>query len=126
MVAALWTLRDLQTEFLYVLSSINLTRSQLEETLPPEKMVEFFASLPFIGRVTEITYLRTRNPQDVWVNHDLNDLMYAVCAAGYADYVAADNKFAALLNKAAKNTTPGAVVVSNLRSLRTHLERQGA
>ncbi|WP_329580158.1 hypothetical protein [Streptomyces sp. NBC_01361] len=58
------------------------------------------------------------SPGDKWVNHDLNDLYFLACAAGYADYVVAEKKTGHLLRNANRTLTePRASVHLNLRSL---------
>ncbi|PVC62026.1 hypothetical protein DBP15_32100 [Streptomyces sp. CS065A] len=81
-------------------------------------MVGFFSGLPFLGRVLEVTYARLRDPGDRWVNHDLNDLHFLACAAGYADHVVAEKKTGHLLQQAARSLpTPHARIHRNLHSL---------
>jgi hypothetical protein len=58
------------------------------------------------------------SPGDEWVNHDLNDLYFLACAAGYADYVVAEKKTGHLLQNANRALPePRASVHLNLRSL---------
>lgn len=83
--------------------------------LQPETVVGFFAGLPFLGRVLEVTYARLRNPADRWVN---NDLHFLACAAGYADHVVAEKKTGHLLQAADRSlSAPRARIHRNLRSL---------
>ncbi|WP_405526267.1 hypothetical protein OG592_02135 [Streptomyces avidinii] len=95
-----------------------ISEERLGTLLRPETVVGFFAGLPFLGRVLEVTHARLRNPADQWVNNDLNDPYFLACAAGYADYVVAEKKTGHLLPAAARSLpAPRARIHRNLHSL---------
>jgi len=116
-VAAARTLDDLQQELAAAARQVGLNINELEQRLHSGNLVEFFQQLPFVGRVMEITYLRLRNPQDVWVDNDLIDLIFLSCAAAYADFVVAEKKATHLLYQAAPQTSSGATVFATLSDL---------
>ena len=116
-VAAARTLDDLQQELAATALQVGLRIDELEQRLHPGNLVEFFQRLPFVGRVMEITHIRLRNPQDVWVEHDLIDLLFLSCAAAYADFVVAERKTTHMLRQAARWTSSGATVFATLREL---------
>jgi hypothetical protein len=116
-VAAARTFDDLQQEITKAASQVGLTIDELEQRLHSGNLIEFFQQLPFVGRVMEITYLRLRNPQDVWVDNDLIDLIFLSCAAAYADFVVAEKKATHLLRQAAPQTSSGATVFATLSDL---------
>ncbi|MER5646132.1 hypothetical protein [Streptosporangium sp. NPDC002524] len=121
-VAAAWTLGDLRVEISMIAHDLGLSPEDFAATMSANSVLSVFSVMPFIARVTEITHLRFRDSNDSWKRNDLNDLMYAICAAGYADFVVADNKFAHLANQASKHSPPGATVTSNLRTLWADLQ----
>jgi len=116
-VAAARTLDDLQQELAAAARQVGLTIDELEQRLHSGNLVEFFQQLPFVGRVMEITHLRLRTPQDVWVDNDLIDLLFLSCAAAYADFVVAEKKATHLLRQAAPQTSSGATVFATLSDL---------
>ncbi len=116
-VAAARTFDDLQQEITTAASQVGLTINDLRQRLYPGNLVEFFQQLPLVGRVMEITHLRLRNPQDVWVDNDLIDLLFLSCAAAYADFVVAEKKATHLLRQAAPQTSSGATVFATLSDL---------
>lgn len=120
-LAAMITLTDLQQELAATVVRIGLSRDKLEKRLHSGNVVEFFQRLPFIGRVVEITYIRLRNPQDVWVENDLIDLLFLSCAAAYADFVVAERKATHMLRQVARQTSSGAIVFASLCELHRHL-----
>jgi len=121
-VAAARTLDDLQQELAAAARQVGLNIDELEQRLHSGNLVEFFQQLPFVGRVMEITHLRLCNPQDVWVENDLIDLLFLSCAAAYADFVVAERKATHLLRQAARWTSSGATVFATLRELRHNLD----
>ena len=116
-VAAARTLDDVQQELAATALQIGLSIDELKQRLHPGNLVEFFQRLPFVGRVMEITHIRLRNPQDVWVENDLIDLLFLSCAAAYADFVVAERKATHLLRQAALWTSSGAAVFATLCEL---------
>lgn len=118
LVAAAVLLRDLRMELSEACVRAGISTSSFTELVRPETAVDFFAGMPFVGRVLEVTRARLSNPQDTWVNHDLNDLLFLACAAGYADHVVAEKKTGHFLDLARTSVTAaGAAVHLNLRSL---------
>ncbi len=79
-------------------------------------------SLPYTGRFSEVLSERWASANDGWSDHDLFDLMYLSCAAGYADYVVAEKKMSHMLRKVENRVPPGATVVPKLKDLRARLE----
>ena len=79
-------------------------------------------SLPYTGRFSEVLAERWASTNDGWSDHDLFDLMYLSCAAGYADYVVSEKKMAHMLRKVENRVPPGAAVVPKLKDLRARLE----
>ncbi|UQS26031.1 hypothetical protein L1857_26075 [Amycolatopsis thermalba] len=126
LVAAVRTAADLMQEISAEAHLAGLTRQQFSAWLQPERTIELFAGLPFVGRIMEITYQRLRNPQRLWKRNDLNDIMYLACAAGYADAVVIEKDLAHHLTTGEARTTPGAVVLRNLRELRGHIRAMAA
>ncbi|SRR5712691_11472192 len=116
-VAAARTLDDLQQELAATALQVGLSIDELEQRLHPGNLVEFFQRLPFVGRVMEITHIRLCNPQDVWVENDLIDLLFLSCAAAYADFVVAERKATHLLRQAARWTSSGAAIYATLYEL---------
>ena len=116
-VAASRTLDDLQQEIASAANQVGLTIDELEQRLHAGNLVEFFQRLPFVGRVMEITYIRLCNPQDVWVENDLIDLLFLSCATAYAACVVAERKSTHLLRQAARRARSGATVFATLYEL---------
>jgi hypothetical protein len=83
---------DIKLDLAQTALTAQISHERLGTLLQPETVVGFFAGLPFLGRVLEVTCARLRNPADRWVNNDLNDLHFLACAAGYADHVVAEKK----------------------------------
>lgn len=121
LVAAGRTMGDLHLEIAKVALIAGMQPDDLLPILNHDHLIEFFAAMPFIGRVMEVTYQRLRNPAQSWVRNDLNDLMYLTCAAAYSDVVVTEKSMAHHLGQAAPMVTPGAVVLRNLDGLRTYL-----
>jgi hypothetical protein len=116
-VAAARTLDDLQQELAAAARQVGLNIDELEQRLHSGNLIEFFQRLPLVGRVMEITHLRLCNPQDVWVENDLIDLLFLSCAAAYADFVVAERKATHLLRQAARWTSSGAAIFATLYEL---------
>ena len=77
--------------------------------------------LPYAARFSEVIAERWLIDGDRWTDHDLFDLMYLSCAAGYADYVVSEKKMGHLLREVRLRVPSGAEVFSRLRDLRDHL-----
>lgn len=120
-VAASQTLTDLEQEFAAAIVRVGFSVVELQKRLHAGNLIEFFLQLPFVGRVMEITHIRLRNPQDIWVEHDLIDLLFLSCAAAYADFVVAERKAAHMLRQAARQTSSGATVFATLYELSRNL-----
>lgn len=131
-VAATRTLVDLKKEIARIALYIGFTQDEFDAWISGlrvdaadngslQGLVDLFAAMPFVGRVTDVTYQRLRNPQEKWVRNDLNDMMYLCCAAAYADIVVAEGAMTHRLVDAKRRTTLGAVVVKNIRGLTNHL-----
>jgi hypothetical protein len=69
---------------------------------------ELIAAVPALGRVRELMHLRITNSDDKWEAHDLNDMMFLSCAAGYADLVIGERKMINLLKRCEGKVSPGA------------------
>lgn len=121
-VAAGHTLTDLQQELAVVISQVGLPSDELQKRLNAGNLIAFFLRLPFVGRVMEITHIRLRNPQDVWTENDLIDLLFLSCATAYADFVVAERKSTHMLRQVARQTIPGAPVFATLSELRCVLD----
>ncbi|MGC5344842.1 hypothetical protein [Streptomyces sp. DT171] len=117
LVTVTYLLGDLKVDIAQACVLTGISNDELLHHLQPENVVGFFSQLPFTGRVLEIIQARLRNPSDKWANHDLNDLLFLACAAGYADHVVAEKKTGHYLREADKHVVPGASVHLNLRSL---------
>lgn len=127
MVTAMYMLGDLKLEIAQASALAGISAEELSTHLQPERVVDFFTRLPFNGRVLEVTQARLRNASDMWVSHDLNDLYFLACAAGYADHVVTENKTGHYLQGAAKAlAAPRAAVHLNLRSLLHHTQASEA
>ncbi|MGY1666980.1 hypothetical protein [Geodermatophilus sp. SYSU D00696] len=122
LVAAGKTYADLGLELAQAAVALGLTMEEFRERINVARCIDFFATLPFVGRVMEVTYQRIRNPGEPWSRNDLNDLLYLACAAAYADVVVAEKHMTHHLRTAARHAQPGAVVVADLRALQRHLE----
>jgi hypothetical protein len=66
-----------------------LDRCELEDWM--EGSENALATMPAIGRIHEVTHRRVRNSQHPWRVNDLNDMHFLACAAGYADFLLAEN-----------------------------------
>jgi hypothetical protein len=80
-----------------------------EARLRPDDLKPWFhnadaelADAPFLGLYRELMHQRLRNPQEKWTDHDLIDVSFLTCAAGYADVVVAERMTAAYLRNAQK------------------------
>ncbi|MFE9388774.1 hypothetical protein [Streptomyces sp. NPDC006784] len=109
-------LKDLTLEIAQACLHAELSPAQALQHIGPENVINFFSGLPFLGRVMEIIQVRLRSPSDSWVNHDLNDVLFLACAAGYADFVVAENKTGDLLQRADRFLGSRAQIHLNLRS----------
>jgi len=69
---------------------------------------DILSGVPALGRVRELMHLRITNSDDKWEAHDLNDMLFLSCAAGYADLVIGERKMINLLKRCAGNVSPGA------------------
>jgi hypothetical protein len=121
LVAVAKTLGDLQMEIARAASRTGLTVDELAQRFNIDNVSAQFATMPLVGRTVEILDQRLRNAQDGWNSHDLVDLWFLTCAAGYADFVVSENKFCHFLRNAGNAIDGGAEVVPNLRSLLPHL-----
>lgn len=90
-----------------------------------ESSNEAFESMPYLRTLREVLYHRLRNADDRWTGNDLGDSQYLCCAAAYADFVAAENKFGHYLQRAATRYTDNAVTVTKLPDLVGHLSDAG-
>ncbi|MFD6918562.1 hypothetical protein [Streptomyces virginiae] len=118
LVTAALMVGDIKLDLAQAALTSQLSDERLGTLLRPETVVGFFAGLPFLGGVLEVTCARLRNSADRWVNNDLNDLHFLACAAGYADYVVAEKKTGHLLQAASRSLpAPRAEIHRNLRSL---------
>ncbi|MGK5112799.1 hypothetical protein [Geodermatophilus sp. CPCC 205506] len=122
LVAAGKTYADLGLELAQAAVALGMTIAEFRERINVDVCIDFFAALPFVGRVMEVTHQRVRNPSERWARNDLNDLLYLACAAGYADVVVAEKHMTHHLRTAARHSRPGAVVVGDLKALQKHLE----
>jgi hypothetical protein len=122
LVAAGKTYVDLGVELAEAAVALGMTMDEFRERINVDRCIDFFAALPFVGRVMEVTHQRIRNSSERWSRNDLNDLLYLACAAGYADVVVAEKHMTHHLTAAARHTPPGAIVVGDLQALQRHLE----
>ena len=121
-VVGMQMLTDLQQELAASVVQTGLSIDVLKKRLHSGNFIEFFQQLPFVGRMMEITSIRLRNPQDVWVENDFIDLLFLSCAAAYADFVVAERKATHMLRQVAHQTSSGAAVFATLRELHRNLD----
>ena len=79
----------------------------------PEWMKESersISTVPGLSRVRELMHLRITNSDDPWEAHDLNDMMFLSCAAGYADLVVGERKMINLLRRCDGRVPSGATL----------------
>jgi hypothetical protein len=80
------------------------------------------AQPPYLGRKREVIHRRLLNAQDAWEHHDLVDMLFLPCAAGYADYVVCENKTGDYLKRVARDRSGGAIIYTSIRDLMAALE----
>lgn len=67
-----------------------------------------FDAMPAIGRVQAVTHQRLCNSQYPWHRRDLSDMHFLSCAAGYANFLLAENATSHDLRLAERRVTSGA------------------
>jgi len=65
------------------------------------------------GRIQEVIHQRIRNPQHRWHDHDLSDVYFLASAAGYADFLLAENATSHDLGLAERRVPSGARICSS-------------
>jgi hypothetical protein len=81
--------------------------------------------MPAISRVQQITFRRLSNAQYPWRVNDLSDMHFLSSAAGYADYLLAENATSHDLRGAERQVPPGARICRTPGELVDLLEGQG-
>jgi hypothetical protein len=80
----------------------------------PERFAEWLshefandlARMPYVGRLSEVLYLRLRNADEKWEANDLNDMNFLCAAAGYADITIGEKKTIEYLRRAEPRVRP--------------------
>ena len=70
--------------------------------------------MPYVGRLSEVLYLRLRNADEKWEANDLNDLNFLCAAAGYADIIIGEKKTIEYLRRAESRVPPSSQLCRQL------------
>lgn len=105
--------RDLATEITLAAAASGMTDRDLERWLQDDVEADI-ASLPYLGRLLDVTHARVRDANDRWETNDFVDMMYLPCATGYADFVVAEKKARHYLRLVGRDRSDGATVVSRI------------
>jgi hypothetical protein len=108
-------LADLTDEMAAAAATARLDREAWDEWLAGTEA--HFASMPAISRVQQITHRRLSNAQYPWRVNDLSDMHFLSCAAGYADYLLAENATSHDLREAERRVPPGARICRSSHEL---------
>lgn len=101
---------------------LELARAGARAGISPELLAEWLADqfpneltrMPYVGRLSEVLYLRLRNADEKWEAHDLNDLNFLCAAAGYADITVGEKKTIEYLRRAESRAPPGSQLCRQL------------
>lgn len=99
-------LADLTNDVELAASAVGLDRHELGDWLKASE--DSIAAMPAIGRIREVTHSRLSNPQYPWRVNDLTDMHFLACAAGYADFLLAENATSHDLRLAERRVPSGA------------------
>lgn len=79
-----------------------------------DRFPEDLARMPYVGRLSEVLYLRLRNADDKWEANDLNDMHFLCAAAGYADITVGEKKTIDYLRRAEPRVLRGSQLCRRL------------
>ncbi len=116
-------LADLRDEMAAAAATAQLDREVWEDWLAGSEA--HFASMPAISRVQRITFRRLSNAQYPWRVNDLSDMHFLSSAAGYADYLLAENATSHDLRGSERQVPPGAEICRTPGELVDLLEGSG-
>lgn len=120
--ARMAVLTDLTNELAAAAATGGLDRGEWDEWLAESE--GNFASMPAIARVQRITHQRLCNPQHRWRVNDLSDMHFLACAAGYADYLLAENETSHDLRRAERRVPSRARICRSPGELASLIEAQ--
>lgn len=92
---------DASKEIAQAAASVGCTPEAFDTWLREASRVEL-GTLPALGLVREVTYLKVVNSAAKWAPNDLTDLFYMVEACGYADAAVGEKGFVTLVQQAQK------------------------
>jgi len=101
---------------------LELAQAAARAGISPEQLAEWLADqlpaeltrMPYVGRLSEVLYLRLRNADERWEANDLNDLNFLCAAAGYADITIGEKKTIEYLRRAESRVPPGSQLCRQL------------
>jgi hypothetical protein len=120
--ARMAVLSDLTDELASAAAMAELDSREWEEWLAGSE--SSFDAMPAIGRVQAVTHQRLCNSQYPWHRRDLSDMHFLSCAAGYADFLLAENATSHDLRLAERRVTSGARICASPGELADLVEAQ--
>jgi hypothetical protein len=90
-----------------------------------DKFPDELARMPYVGRLSEVLYLRLRNADEKWEANDLNDMNFLCAAAGYADLTVGEKKTTEYLRRAESHVPPSSQLCRQLSEAVTLLKAGG-
>ena len=107
---------DLRTELAEAAHAVGMGEERFAAWLGDE-FDEAVETMPYVRTLREVFSLRLSNADDHWTGNDLADSQFLCCAAAYADFVAAENKFGDHLRRTQRRYPDNAVTVTTLAGL---------
>jgi hypothetical protein len=115
-------LADFTDDLALAAATVGLDRGELDAWL--QDCEESIAAMPSNGRVQELTHRRLSNSQHPWRHGNLNDMHFLACAAGYADFLLAENETSDDLRLAESRAPAGARICRSPGELVALVEAQ--
>lgn len=113
-------LADFTDDLTWAAAAVDLDHDELGAWLRDSE--ESIAAMPSNGRVQELTIRRLGNSQHRWRHGNLNDMQFLACAAGYADFLLAENETSDDLRRAEARVPAGARICHSAGELADLIE----